>query len=432
MMTPLSLKTSTVVTRERTKYCRRLLVLSWLLLSCVCSAQRKPPFKLLHSFGGSGDGDAPSSGVVFDGDGNLYGTTSAGGALGYGTVYELSPEKDGTWTESILHNFPDPHSVQDGSEPSGGVVMDRSGDVYGTAQLGGEYGRGIVFELISGASGWTESVLHNFCSLEGCTDGGGPITAPILDSAGNLYGGTDSGSGQQGVIYELMPSGWGWEESVLYTFCSLPQCVDGERPGQVVMDKAGNLYGPTSGGGVQQGGVVFVLRIPKRQGGAWTEQVLHDFTGSDGAFPSGIVLQGADLYGIAGNGGGGGCGCGTIFELTPTADVTAGANYTVLHQFTNFSGGEYPLGAPVFDKAGNMYGVASFGGAPCGCGLVWELKRVAGGWQYEILHVFTGSDGVEPSAGLTIDGEGNLYGTTIGGSTGGVVFEILHASPTAK
>ncbi|HTZ95944.1 MAG TPA: choice-of-anchor tandem repeat GloVer-containing protein [Terriglobales bacterium] len=416
------------------------LILPFILLSsCLCAGQGRPGFKLLHSFGGSGDGDAPSSGVVFDTKGNLYGTTGAGGAYGYGTVYELSPQNDGTWTETILHSFPNPGSTQDGSEPSGGVAIDRKGNLYGTAESGGANSRGIIFELTPGDNGWAESILYNFCSLPGCTDGGSPGTAPVLDSAGSLYGGTNSGFGQ-GVVYELTPSGSGWEEDVLYTFCSQPDCTDGRFPGQVVMDRRGNIYGPTDEGGSDFGycplgcGVVFVLNPPNLDGG-WTETVLHAFQGgTDGIGPNGITFYGGKIFGTTGLGGGSqDCtiGCGTVFAIAPGENGGA-PQEEVLYAFSNFSGGQNPGGAPVFDKAGNMYGVAGFGGAPCGCGLVWELKRVTGGWQYKILHDFTGGDGVLPLGSLTIDSNGNLYGTTNGGSTGGVVFEILNASPTAK
>lgn len=417
----------------------RLFVAASLLPACIGLAQGRPGFKLLHSFGGNGDGNAPSSGVVPDTKGNLYGMTSVGGTLGYGTVYELSPQKNGMWTETILHNFPPPQPMQDGSEPSGGVAIDSLGNVYGTTTFGGTNNSGTIFELTPTENGWAESVLYNFCSLEGCDDGYSPVSAPILDPAGNLYGGTSSGFGQ-GIVYELTPSASGWEESILYTFCSQPKCSDGELPGQVVRDREGNLYGPTEQGGSEFGycplgcGVVFVLNPPKL-GGGWTETVLHAFQGgTDGISPNGISFYGDKIFGTTGLGGGSqDCtiGCGTVFSLAPGQNGGE-PQEEVLYAFSNFSGGQNPGGAPVFDKAGNMYGVAGFGGAPCGCGLVWELKRVTGGWQYKILHEFTGSDGVLPLGSLTFDNNGNLYGTTNGGSTGGVVFEILAARPTAK
>lgn len=249
-----------------------------LLLSGAAVAQHQPVFKVLHAFGGSGDGIAPSSGVVFDGKGNLYGTTSVGGAYGYGIVYQLSPQQDGTWTETILHSFPNTLSTTDGSEPSGGVVIDSAGNLYGTTTLGGTNGAGTIFELTPSSSGWAETILYNFCSLPGCTDGGLPRTAPVLDPAGDLYGST----GGAGVAYELTPTPGGWDESVLYTFCSQPQCWDGAGPGAVVRDGAGNLYGPAAGGSTGDG-VVFAVTPPQSAGGAWSERVLHTFRGGSAA-----------------------------------------------------------------------------------------------------------------------------------------------------
>jgi len=397
-------------------------------------AQQQPAFQLIHAFGAPGDGISPSSGVVFDSNGNLYGTTGAGGAYGYGTVYELSPQKDGTWIETVLHSFPNPKSTDDGSEPSGGVAIDSAGNLYGTTHEGGANGAGTIFELTPGGSGRTETILYNFCSQAGCADGGGPATAPVLGLEGNLYGSAESGFGA-GEIYELASSPLGWEESVLYTFCSQPRCIDGSAPGQVVRDGVGNLYGPTEEGGSAGGGVVFILTPPKPAGGEWKERVLHSFVGgTDGVDPTAVTLQGEVLYGTTVVGGDApGCtgGCGTVFVLTPNP-AGGRPRETILHRFGDFAGGQYPVGGLAFDKAGNVYGTASFGGAPCGCGLVYELKRAGDALQYEILHDFTGSDGIEPSAGLTIDSEGNLYGTTIGGSGGGVVFEILAARVTTK
>ncbi len=185
-------------------------------------------------------------------------------------------------------------------------------------------------------------------------------------------------------------------------------------------------------GGAAGSGTVFVLSPPKSQG-EWKESVLHSFAGrNDGGDPTGVTLHEGDLYGTTLVGGGTPeCtgGCGTVFEL---AQTTGGLpRETILHVFGNFASGQLPVGAPAFDRAGNLYGTTSFGGAPCGCGLVYELKRTGDRLQYEILHDFTGPDGIEPSAGLTRDSEGNFYGTTIGGAGGGVVFEILIPRETA-
>jgi uncharacterized repeat protein (TIGR03803 family) len=413
--------TSAVMTGLRKGWRTEFLMVSSLLLSCICNGQGQPQFKLLHSFGGPGDGDAPSSGVVFDSMGNLYGTTSVGGAYGYGAVYELSPQKDGMWAETILHSFPDPQSTEDGSKPSGGVTIDPQDNLYGTTTLGGANSRGTIFQLTPSADGWQETILYNFCSLPGCKDGGTPVSAPVLDPFGNLYGDATE------TLYELTPGAAGWTESVLYTFCAQPQCPDGQFPGPIIRDRFGNLYGPTQEGGTGQCGVVFILMPPAAGHQEWVEHALHDFY-RDGCAPTGLTLHDEALYGTADVGGQGnecdGGGCGTVFELTSNGKRVR-PHETILHSFSDFADGQYPEGAPVFDRAGNTYGVASFGGAPCGCGLVFKLQATGNAWQFEILHEFTGPDGDQPLAGLTIDKAGNLYGTTNGGSTGGVVFEII-------
>jgi uncharacterized repeat protein (TIGR03803 family) len=421
-----------------------LLAASGLTLTGFCSGQAAPQFKLLHNFGGKGDGVAPTAGVVFDSEGNLYGTTNAGGDYDYGTVYELTPERDGSWSEAVLHSFPY-HSNQDGQGPVGGVSVDSVGSLYGTTALGGANAGGTVFELTPGNGGWTETIFYNFCSLPNCDDGFSPINAPVLDPAGNLYGGTSSGT-DQGVVYELTPTSSGWNESILYTFCSRPQCLDGRTPGEIVRDAAGNLYGPTEEGGpltyltelgerIIGNGEVFSLTPPKAPGGTWQETVLHSFVNrTDGGDPTAVTLHGHALYGTTLSGGGGppecNGGCGTVFQLVPNG-VGSLPTETILHAFTDFAGGVFPVGGLAFDRTGNIYGVTSFGGAACGCGVVYELRRGrAGTWHYEVLHEFTGGDGVQPIAGLTIDSEGNLYGTTNGGGGGGVVFEILMPNGT--
>jgi uncharacterized repeat protein (TIGR03803 family) len=202
------------------------------------------------------EGATPKCNVVFDAAGNLYGTTARGGTFDSGTVFELSPNPGGIWTEAVLYSFTD---KTDGYDPSGGVIFDGAGNLYGTTSRGGAFGRGGVFELSPNGDGtWTNTVLHSF---HGGLDGGFPISSTLtFDKAGNLYGETPSGGNDRcgcGVVFELSPTGGGsWTETVLYRFNG----ADGGFPWQgLVMDAAGNLYGTTKDGGAYGFGTVFEL-----------------------------------------------------------------------------------------------------------------------------------------------------------------------------
>jgi len=402
----------------------------YLAVPAVAVAQDAYAFKILHAFGAAGDGIGPYSGVIFDKQGNLYGETLTGGntscSYGCGTVYELSPQKDGSWTETILYSFT---GAGDGYEPNGGLAMDASGHLYGVTRNGGANNRGTVFELAPGSRGWTETVLYGFCSLPSCADGADPFCGPVLDPAGNLYGTT---SGHQGVTYELSPGPSGWTETVLYTLCSQPNCSDGDFPEGLVRDAAGNLYGPAEEGGNTGAGVVFSLR--QQPGGGWTYVKLHDFAGNKlGDGPTAVTLHEGALYGNTV-----GCGvtsCGTIYDLTASGRKIQ-AN--LLYVFTNTTEGATPDGNLAFDRAGNMFGATGDGGTGCGggCGVVFEMTPGSGGtWQYQVLHDFDGQDGELPGYGVTTDGRGHLYGTTLGGGApyyGGVVFEISVPTEATK
>jgi len=199
---------------------------------------------VLHSFKGN-DGAFPLAALVMDVNGNLYGTTSSGGASSEGVVFKLS--KNGT--ESTLHNFT---GQGDGANPDSSLLRDKKGNLYGTTQAGGAFGGGVVFELTTAGN---LIVLHSFCSQQACADGQGPVAGLVKDSAGNLYGTTQYGgspacSGQYtgcGVVFKVTPAK---KETVLYTFCSAKNCTDGTNPiGGVIRDSAGNFYGTTSFGG---------------------------------------------------------------------------------------------------------------------------------------------------------------------------------------
>jgi uncharacterized repeat protein (TIGR03803 family) len=271
---------------------------------------------VLYKFTGNPDGWFPGHPLlVEDGSGNLYGTTGNGGDYGAGAVFKV----DKTGKETVLYSFT---GSSDGCGPSG-VLLDSVGNLYGVAFQGGiafcNSGYGVVFELNT-AGNFT--VLHTYDSG---TDGANPNSALVFDSKGNLYGTTQNGGSGEcggtgcGAVFELSPqSGGGWSESVLYAFCHLSGCADGERPieGPLAIDSAGNLYGTTFFGGTTDDGVVFKLDA------SGSETVLHSFTGrADGAFPwAGVILDRAgNLYGVASGGGDPKChqGCGTLFKISP-------------------------------------------------------------------------------------------------------------------
>lgn len=214
--------------------------------------------KVLHNFGNGSDGQYPYSRVVFDSAGNFYGTTDAGGTLGDGIVYEFMPQTNGTWKERIIHNF---GSGTDGGTPYANLIFDASGNLYGTTAGGGLYGFGTVFELSPQKSGgWKEQVLHNFGNG---TDGINPGSNLMFDQAGNLYGVTSEGGAlacsdyYAGTVFELSKSASGWTETILDSFCDEtgPGGVEG-----IIFGADGNIYGTTYAGGDYDGGTAFEIK----------------------------------------------------------------------------------------------------------------------------------------------------------------------------
>jgi uncharacterized repeat protein (TIGR03803 family) len=382
--------------------------------------------QVLHSFGNGTDGVRPSAGLIFDAAGNLYGTTSEGGAYGAGMVFELTPQAGGGWTEKVLHSFKF-FSVTDGVQPDAGLIFDAAGNLYGTTTSGGAYNNGTVFELTRSphavGGGWTLTLLHSFGNS---TDGSAPSAGLIFDAAGNLYGTTsEGGTYGAGTVFELTPAGGGWTEQVLHSFNN--DGADGVSPSAgLIRDAAGNLYGTTYAGGTDAIGTVFEL-IPMPSG-SWTEKVLHSFTysGTDGAYPTGLIIDAAgNLYGTTA--GGGTYTSGTVFELTRSPHAVGGGwTLKVLHSFGNVTDGINPDSGLIFDGAGNLYGT-TIGGPAYNNGTVFELTpEVGGGWTEQLVYAFSIDDGANPIAGLIFDAAGNLYGTTMeGGAYGfGTVFEI--------
>lgn len=272
---------------------------------------------VLYNFSSGGYGNFGSYSLVQDATGNLYGTIFSGGTYGAGLVFELSPNAGGEWTETVLHNF---GNGSDGQYPEAGVIMDAAGNLYGVTYQGGTYcsalsGCGTVYEVSPGEGGWTESVLHNFDE----NDGLHPWATLIMDASGNLYGTTNQGGSNCapfgcGTVFELSPGEGGvWSETVLLSFNGASDGWSPQAP--LIRDAAGNLYGTTFYGGTNLYGTVFKL---SPHGGAWTETVLYDFgSGNDGGELSGGVVmdRAGDLYGTTGYGGT--YNYGTVFELTP-------------------------------------------------------------------------------------------------------------------
>ena len=248
---------------------------------------------------------------MFDRQGNIYGTTTQGGEFGKGVVFELTPS-NGAWTESVIYNF---GGSADGGTPEAGVIFDSAGNLYGTTMNGGQYQGGTVFELSPSGSGWTKTVLHSFQSSEGMS----PLGGLIFDASGNLYGTTYAGGigGYAGSVFELSPSNGGWAFSVLHLF----DFSEGEGAGPVAgvtLDAAGNLYGTTVGGGSFRDGTVYKLVYGS---GDWTYQTVHDFYSTTGDSPFSVVTfdSAGNMYGTADSGGHGDCntGCGVVWKITP-------------------------------------------------------------------------------------------------------------------
>jgi uncharacterized repeat protein (TIGR03803 family) len=403
---------------------------SCFLLIMSAAAQNE---RVIYSFAGGADGSDPSTPLISDKVGNLYGATGQGGLYGDGTIFELMKNPSG-WTHVVIFNFFDTY----GGFPGGSLAIDSEGNLYGTTGTGGDNYKGNVYELSpSPEGGWTAKILYSFTDGP---DGGYPFGGVILDKAGNLYGTANEGGSLSdcdgagcGVVFELTQGlGGVWTETVLHAFTE----ADGALPSSgLVFDAKGNLYGTTSAGGTSTAcigspanGCGTVFRLAPSAGG-WTETTLHSFflTNTDGAYPEGVAYHDGKIYGTTFLGGS--HQAGTVFELTLTK---SGATESVLHSFGAGTDGTQPLGAVVFNKAGDLYGSASRGGGTtacyAGCGAIFVLKPRGVGWAEGILHTFSGgNDGDQPSTTPTISPTGTVLGTASGGGTNeaGVIFKFL-------
>lgn len=373
-------------------------VLGGLVITIQSAPAQTYSESVLHSFAGQ-DGASPLTGLVRDKAGNMYGTTSAGGASGYGTVFRLNTNGKAT----VLHSF---KGSADGATPYASVVRDAAGNLYGTTYFGGSANLGTVFKVDTAGK---ETVLHTFV---GANDGSLPLGGLFLDSKGNLYGTTQGGGAYyQGTVFKVNTAG---KETVLHIFSG----GDGAYPfATPILDKNGNIYGTTEGGGAWNVGTVFKLTKKGK------ETVLYSFTGTggDGAYPAARLIQDAagNFYSTTWQGGKT-CfdGCGTVFKVTVTGKET------VLYSFNGPPDGAYPAAGLVRDAAGNFYGTTAGGGAS-NSGSVFKLDK--SGTETSLYSFTGGADGSIPFyETLVRDAAGALYGTTYqgGASNLGTIFKL--------
>jgi uncharacterized repeat protein (TIGR02543 family) len=347
----------------------------------------------VYSFGASTtDGQQPFGGVMLGSDGYLYGTTHGGGPNGTGTVFKLST----TGTESVLYSFgPNGGAGGDSRMPIGGVVMDSSGNLWGTATYGGTGGNGTVFE-ISPSGAETLYVL-----------GGTPTSTLIVDAAGDVWGTTPGGGTYgSGSVFKIS----GGVVSTLYSFVG-----SAGTPGPfagLITDGAGNFYGTTEEIGQFGHGEVFQITA------AGVESTIYAFTSrTEGFDPSGLLARDSagNLYGTTYGGGAydeSGSYLGTVFKISPSGTKTT------LYSFgQSANDGETPYGSVILDSSGNLYGTTEYGGA-YGDG---TLFRISSSGVMSTLHSFgaTATDGQNPSGAIVMDNAGNIYGTTTSGGANG-------------
>lgn len=422
----------------------------WLavIFAAAAPAFSQVDYQALHYFEGGGvDGGLPTGDLLIDSAGNIYGTTTVGGASydsdfdscpqGCGTIFELSPESNGGYSYAVLYSFCATFALcPDGSYPQAGLVIDQSGNLYGTTLEGGSEQSGTVFELsppsLPGGA-WTETVLHSFCTTYSCTDGYFPYSKLVLDEQGVLYGTASAGGsstncrGGCGTVFQLTPPsepGGHWKESEIYTFCSTPnrgRCPDGSTPMVgLTPGKGGVLYGTTRYGGVsysQGSGTIFALSHGPN---GWTESLVLAFPTAENSVGELAIDAEGRIYAVSVRGN------GTLIRVdpqdgdtrafllntrdeivtsgafvdparkavfvTPSAmeggefanqallEITSPTQQTPIVTFCGSFGGCGPTSTLVEDTSGNLYGVTEYGGnddctAPLfnGCGVVFEV-----------------------------------------------------------
>jgi len=381
----------------------------------------------LHGFSGGKNGGNPFGPLVADPQGNIYGTTELGGTSGYGVVFELSPNNDGSRSDKTLHRF----QGSDGAYPSRGLTLDGQGSLYGTTFSGGDQGGGVAFELSPGGkNGWSFSILNQFGGPNSAI-GSNPNGNLAFDANGNIYGTTQLGGaktctgfpGSCGVVYELTAvKGGGWTESMLYSFGGPP---DGSFPySSLTFDPAGNLYGTTSEGGTGKCtdgegnvigcGTVFELSSSKS---GWSETILYNFTAREQNMPGSPLVFAGDgsLYSTAAY---------DVFQLKPGGGTW---QKSTIYEFTEGIAGTIPSGGVVFDTHADLLGTTSSSGLE-GYSTVFKLFPPSGGtgaWTEKTLaHFGKGLDSSQPRGGVLIGNNKTLYGAASNTAGQGFVFAV--------
>lgn len=359
-------------------------------------------------------------GLVIDAGGNIYGANPGGGAFGTGNVFRLSSSSGGGYTYTSLFDF----NGTNGSAPLGGVILDAAGNIFGTTSAGGANGRGTAFRLSDdGVGGYAHSILFNFTATS--ATGRAPGGSLIADAAGNLYGTTTGGgTAGGGTVFRLASNGNGtYTHSVLHNLSISLAGFD--RKSGVVADAGGNLYGTTNAGGTGSGGTVY--RLSSDGVGGYTYSTLRHMDNTTGRTPQASLLADAvgNLYGTATNGGP--AGYGTVYRLSDNG--AGGFTTSVLYGFSATTGGN-PVGGLIADAVGNLFGTTYGGGGEFAPGTVFRLSdNGAGGYTHTVLYTFGGSNGIKPYGDLIADDEGNLYGMTQfgGANDSGTIFRISNA-----
>ncbi|MGC2111636.1 MAG: choice-of-anchor tandem repeat GloVer-containing protein [Candidatus Korobacteraceae bacterium] len=349
-------------------------------------------------------------------------------AVAIGIVMSVGAVEAQVQTFTVIHTFT---GGVDGAHPDAGLTMDRSGNLYGTTEIGGAHTWGTVFKLKRAGSSWLLNPLYSFAGAPG--DGADPEARVVFGPDGSLYGTTsDGGTEYAGTVFKLNPPARAcnsaicpWTETTLHSFLD-PDETDGFYPsGDLIVDQQSNVYGTTSSGGAGAPyecdglGCGVVYEVSRAQG-SWSESILYAFTGgADGGTPDGGVV-----FNPSGNlVGTGAFGNGNFFQLTPSP---TGWQFNVLYTLQSRQDGQYPNQAILFDPSGNMLTTAAEGGGGNNGGTVVELQPSGGGWNFNLLYTFAPANGTFVSGTLAMDAAGNLYGTAVDGGLHGVgaVFKL--------